>query len=357
MTITEATNAREWDAFLTGRAASPFLQSWTMGEVYRALGQDPVRIEIRDGVNLLGICFGHIVSARRGRHLSIPYGPVFAGKPDAALLIPLLAALEERTRNTNCTFIRMSPFWLDSTENDALLSTRGFKHSPLHLLAEHLWYVPLRTVDPWEQVGGDAPDVSTARPEEELLMELRKTTRNLVRRAEREGVTVSASTDPVGDLPHFLALHDETRKRHGFTPYTDRFFREQVAHFSPESQCSLYLARYQGEVIAASIHMHFGGETSYHHGASTAKYAQVPASYLLQWTAICDARRRGDRIYNFWGISPEGAKKHPFAGVRTFKTGFGGKSLSLQPCVDLPLSPRYRATRLIEQWRKWRRGF
>ena len=186
---------------------------------------------------------------------------------------------------------------------------------------------------------------------------MRKTTRNLIGRAGRDGVVVTASDDPVRDLPLFLALHNETKKRHGFTPYSDALFRAQVARFAPRNECTLYLARYQGSVIAASIHMHAFGETSYHHGASSALYEKIPASYLLQWTAIKDALRRGDHIYNFWGIAPEGAKSHPFAGVTTFKTGFGGNSLELVHCRDLPVSAQYWITYGFETLRKWKRGF
>jgi len=186
---------------------------------------------------------------------------------------------------------------------------------------------------------------------------MRSTARNLIRRAQKEGVTVQASDDPVRDLPEFLRLHEETRKRHKFVPYGDAFFRAQVNHFALRGEVLLYLARYSGEVIASSIHMRVAGETSYHHGASTQKYRNIPASYLLQWTAITDALRRDDRIYNFWGISPEGVTKHPFAGVRTFKTAFGGTSLDLTHCMDIPLSKKYLITLGIETIRKWRRGF
>jgi lipid II:glycine glycyltransferase (peptidoglycan interpeptide bridge formation enzyme) len=128
----------------------------------------------------------------------------------------------------------------------------------------------------------------------------------------------------------------------------------------------LYLARYDGSVIAASIHMHCGRETSYHHGASDSMHAKIPASYLLQWRAIQDAKKRGDRVYNFWGIAPQTASSdgssthqssHPFAGVTLFKTGFGGEIKNLAHAMDLPLSSRYYVTRGIEFIRKWRRGF
>lgn len=370
LTVTDAHDPAAWDAFVGAQRYRPFLQSWTMGEVYRDIGQEPVRLEMREDGRIVGACFGHVVPARRGRHIAVPYGPVLDAAMSAddrrTLLAALAAALRDRAKRNGCAFVRMSPF-LTQSDGGALfdgLRAAGEKpvRSPLHLLAEHVWYLPLTANDAWTGTDPGAP-----RPAEEILMQLRKTTRNLVRRAEKDGVTVEASADPVNDLQHFIALHDETRKRHKFTPYTNAFFRAQVARFAPRGEVTLYLARYQGQVIAASVHMHAFGETSYHHGASASAFAKVPASYLVQWTAIRDALERGDRVYNFWGIAPmapdaEGDlkptdKQHPFAGVTLFKTGFGGALLELAPCVDLPIAGSYRLTRAFEQVRKWKRGF
>ena len=356
MTITSATDAREWDAFLCSQQYTPFLQSWTMGEVYRRIGQEPIRLLVKEEDVVRGLCFAHVVPARRGRHLSIPYGPVLEGTAGerASQLRELLKTLKYIARDHDCTFIRMSPFWPASAESAALLSDLIVRPSPLHLLAEHLWYLPLVEPDPWSPSPNPNPNPNP-RPADDIFKEMRATTRNLVRRAEKEGVTVEASRDPVADLPLFLHLHEETRKRHKFTPYTDAFFRAQVEEFAKTGNVTLYVARHQGTVLATSIHMHMGGETSYHHGASV--ISKIPASTLLQWTAIQDALKRGDHVYNFWGIAPEGQKNHPFAGVTLFKTGFGGKLLELQHCIDVPISGRYYVTRAFEVMRKWKRGF
>lgn len=372
MHITHATDQKAWDHFLSEQPWSPFLQSWTMGDVYADLGQKPIRLIAElEGV-LQGICFAHLVPARRGRHLSVPYGPVLRdtlNEHDATLVTDaFVEALDAEARKLDCSFIRMSPFWPQG-RHSAAEEAAGSTLSPLHLLAEHVWYLPLKTAD------------GKAREEEEILMDMRKTTRNLIRRAERDGVTVRASKDPEKDLDEFIRLHDETRKRHGFTPYSNAFFRSQVSRFGKRKECTLYLAEYQGKIISASIHMHAFGETSYHHGASDSAHQKIPASYLLQWTAIKDAIKRGDRIYNFWGIapitptpnpSPEGGGaplsplggkgsgdrgRHPFAGVTLFKTGFGGKILNLVHCKDTPVTKAYWLTYAFERFRKWRRGF
>lgn len=346
MDIREANDQHTWDSFLAAQQFRPFLQSWTMGEVYRDTNQPPIRLEVVKNGKTVGICQAVVVPARRGRHLAIHYGPVLATSDKRQATSFLIEALKEQARKHSCCAIRLSPFWKTGD------TVPGTKLSPLHLLAEHIWYIPLQSPDLW----GTSEDVTPV-TEETILKGMRKNTRNLIRRAEKEGVTIERSNDPMSDLPTFIELHEETRKRHSFTPYTNAFFRAQVKHFSARNECTMYKAMYEGDVIACSIHMHAFGETSYHHGASTHKHAKIPASYLVQWTAIQDALQRGDRVYNFWGISPEGQTKHPFAGVRTFKTGFGGQLLEITHCMDVPMNTRYHALRAIETLRKWRRGF
>lgn len=365
-TIEHATDPSAWDAFLSRQRFRPFLQSWTMGNVYESIGQTPVRIIATKQGAIVGICQALIVPARRGKHLAVLYGPIADTLEIAASL--LLQLRDEATKH-GCSFLRVSPFvphdasaaWMTSID----ATHRQRISSPLHLLAEHLWYLPLQLPDPWTQADGAG---GAMRHADDVLMEMRKTTRNLIRRAEKDGVTVRASTHPTKDVEEFIRLHDETRKRHKFTPYTNDFFRAQVQHFAARGECTVYLAEYQGQIIAASVHMHAFGETSYHHGASDSAHHKIPASYLLQWTAIQDALKRGDRVYNFWGIAPmttagqDGErtivdKNHPFAGVTLFKTGFGGALLNLHHCQDIPLHPTYWLTHLFERWRKWKRGF
>ncbi len=382
MNVRPATAADQsaWDTFLTAQPFRPFLQSWTMGDVYGDIGQLPVRLVAETNGEITGICFAHVVPAQRGRHLSIPYGPLFSyhHKPEEfrTMAKPLLDALKDMAAQHKCTFIRMSPFLArsDQAAFKGMLRSAGTKvlRSPLHLLAEQVWYLPLTTLDAWQlPPSHEMPMVRytggrplSIRPADDLFRSFRSTTRNLIRRAEKEGVTIRASADPNADLEqHFIRLHDETRKRHGFTPYTNEFFRSQVRRFGARDECTVYLAEYQGQVIASSVHMHAFGETSYHHGASSDAFKKIPASYLLQWKAINDALQRGDQVYNFWGIAPLGqdAKvsnaKHPFAGVTLFKTGFGGNLLELAECMDVPLALQYKLTRAFEQLRKWRRGF
>lgn len=365
MNIQLATDPSSWDQFLRAQRFAPFLQSWTMGDVYNDIGQQPIRLECIEDGKIQGICQAIVVPARRGKHLMVQYGPVVGESHESRVTSALLDALKDAAATHHCSFIRLSPFWVEGDARTEDLSRQGALASPMHLLSEYTWYIPLRSVNRWKDPLFDA--TSEPRNEESIKADMRKTTRNLIGRAEREGVTVVASNDPEKDLDIYFELQKETFKRHHFVPYRESFIRAQVKHFAPKNEAIVYIARYLGEPVAASVHMTFGGTTSYHHGASTHKYAKIPASYLLQWTAIRDALLRGDDTYNFWGIAPrkimdDGQEviinsKHPFAGVTTFKTGFGGMPLPLTHCVDIPLSSSYRFTRAFEYLRKWKRGF
>jgi len=111
MTIQEATNPQEWDAFLATQTFRPFLQSWTMGEVYRDTKQEPIRLEVREGQEIVAICLAILVPARRGRHLMIPYGPVMRsteyGVQSTEVFNLLLEKLKRVAKEHRCSFIRM----------------------------------------------------------------------------------------------------------------------------------------------------------------------------------------------------------------------------------------------------------
>ena len=317
---------------------------------------------------IVGICQGIVVPARRGNHVMVQYGPIVQ---DVKYIKPLIDELCAEAKKQGAWFVRMSPFTTASSSQQLQAQLpSNTRHAPMHLLGEWVWYIPLKQADQWQQF--TAPEAlannntSAQQTEDELMAAMRKNTRYLIRKAKKEGVTVRASQNIKQDINHFIALHDETKVRHNFTPYRNKLFTQQLQQFSARGEATLYLAEFQGEVLASSIHMHVNGETSYHHGASTHKHPKIPASYLLQWTAITDALKRGDHTYSFWGIAPvtgevdgklQWDKKHPFAGVSTFKTGFGGQLLPLQPCLDIPLHPLYTATRGFEKFRKWRRGY
>jgi lipid II:glycine glycyltransferase (peptidoglycan interpeptide bridge formation enzyme) len=68
--------------------------------------------------------------------------------------------------------------------------------------------------------------------------------------------------------------------------------------------------------------------------------------------AMRDARERGIKRYNFWGITGLDETKHRFYGVRQFKRSFGVEELKYLHEHDMIISPaKYKLDYIIEKTR------
>ena len=234
----------------------------------------------------------------------------------------------------------MSPFIDNDDTTKNRYESAGFRSAPIHALAEYTWLLDIR---------GE---------EETLLADMEKNHRHLIRRCEREGVRVdfSTSTEAVAD---FNRLHDRTASRHNFHRFSADYITKEFQAFAFENHAVVgraYLS--DGTLDSAGIFMYYGTMGAYRHGASLMTDKKISTSYLLQWEAIREAKRRGMVWYNFWGIAPDSASAHhPFRGITHFKKGFGGLPKELLHCQDLPLSLWYWLNWIIEKFRSLRRGF
>ena len=74
------------------------------------------------------------------------------------------------------------------------------------------------------------------------------------------------------------------------------------------------------------------------------------------FSAVQDAKAAGAKRFNFWGIAYTSDPNHRYAGVTTFKRGFGGQDVSFIPAYDIILSrPKYLKNWIVETTRKKRR--
>jgi len=135
------------------------------------------------------------------------------------------------------------------------------------------------------------------------------------------------------------------------------YIKNEFEIFGKDDKALFFFAKYKNENVSGALVIFSNLGAFYHQGASLLKYPQLTASHLLHWEVIREAKRRGCRFYNFWGISPSDAPGHPWAGLSLFKRGFGGFSEEYVPGQDFILSKKYWLTYLIEKIRKTRRGF
>jgi len=190
--------------------------------------------------------------------------------------------------------------------------------------------------------------------EDELLANMRKTTRYSIRRAARDGVRIIQSKK-VKDIETLYQLQMEAVKRHKFIPFSKEFMEKQFQAFVQDDQVALFLAEYNKQILSVAMIIYYGDMAVYHYAGTSSKFPQIFSSYLLQWEAIREAKKRECKIYNFWGIAPTDNPKHRFAGVTIFKKGFGWGRVDYLHAQDYPLSTLYRITCLFETIRRMRR--
>ena len=185
-----------------------------------------------------------------------------------------------------------------------------------------------------------------------LLSDMRKTTRYLIKQAQKLGVEIVKSKN-IGDLKEFLRLYEETAIRHHFVQHQG--IKEEFEELRKDDQILLFKGYYQKKLLSAALIVFYNHQAIYHHSASIEQ--KIPVNYLLQWEAVKEAKKRGKSIYNFWGIAPKGKTRHPWWGLSLFKKGFGGREVEYLHAQDYPLSPLYCTTYIIESLRKIWKGY
>jgi len=343
MTLKEIIDKNIWEDFLTSVKEKTFLQSWNWGEFQKVTENRIWRFGIYGNDELISVALVVKIIAKRGTFLFLSHGPVISkqkiGKKEQ-ILETLMEKLKEIAKVEKINFIRVAPIWEKNEENMRIFRDLGFRKAPIHAHPELTWEL----------------DISL--PEEDLLMQMRKTTRYLIRQAQKNSEIEIFQSQKLEDVEVFNNLHQKVVKRQHFVPFSLDYLKKEVLTFTPDNQISVFLGKYKNEVLASSIIVFWQDIAFYHHGASSLKYSKIPISYLLQWEAIKEAKKRGCKLYNFWGIAPEDSSKdHPWAGLTLFKKGFGGYKKEYVKTQDFVLSQKYWLNWTIEKIRKKRRGF
>jgi lipid II:glycine glycyltransferase (peptidoglycan interpeptide bridge formation enzyme) len=332
MEIREIENKEIWEKFLLNYEEKTFLDSWNWGDFQKKIEDKVWRLGIYNNQELKGVALVVKVKARRGTFLFVPHGPI----GEKEILPVLVNKLKELARKERACFIRIASIW--NKENTKLFKNLGFKDAPIHMHPELTW------------------ELDITYEEEEILRGMRKTTRYLIKQAyKNEDIEIIKSTD-INDLEKFDQVYEKTALRHNFVPFSLDYVKKQFSCFSADNQIMIFLGKYKGIIVSSAVIVYWQNNGFYHHGASISKYNKIPVSYLMQWEAIKEAKERGCRKYNFWGIAPEDNKNHPWAGLSLFKKGFGGYSKEYVKTQDLPISVRYWFTYVFERIRKIKRG-
>ncbi len=331
MQMQEITDKQTWERAVQAYPEANFLQSWQWGVFHEQLGKRVLRLQVQSGqaVGLAEIVIEH---ARRGTYAAISGGPL-VNWHDTAFVKEFFAALTQVAREQHCVFLRFRPQELESRITPSLLQELGARLAPMHLTADLTLQLDLTQSD------------------EALLSQMRKNTRYEIKKSQKLGITTRVSSD-LNELHAFYTEQLAVAQRHNFVPFSEEFLQKQFAAFAADNRVTLIHSYLNDTLLATAFVIFYNGEAVYHYGVSTEANAKMPGAYATQWRAIQEARARGCVRYNFWGVAPENAHTHRFAGVSLFKRGFGGSEVAYLPAHDIVLSPQYWLVWFFELLRK-----
>ncbi len=307
-----------WNAFVAANAEDGgVLQSWEWGEFQESLGRKVWRLSWGEG-QIEGACL--LVEHRLPfgfKYFYAPRGPVMNAEcrmQNAEFMNEFVRFAKEK----KVSFLRIEP-----------------PHENFKFQVSNSQYRSVVPVQPMQTLRIDLTQSG-----DELLTAMHEKTRYNIRLGEKHGVQVENSKSEIlnskqiqnSKFETFFTLMQETAKRDGFQIHT----KEHYQNLLNAPICLLFNAQLDNKVLATALIAFFGTTAYYLHGASANEHRDCMAPYALHWNIMQEAKRRGCRAYDLWGVDE---KRWP--GVTRFKKGFAPKT-SFTTYVgthDIPIRP------------------
>lgn len=312
MEISEINDKETWNQFLENKEpySGSFLQSFEWGEFQKSCRRKIWRIGIKDSGGLKGVALVIKHSLPLGKsYLYIPKGPVFKDNMGNGGYEILLGRVQEIAKEENAIFFRIEPSEKLPITNYQLLITKSIQPADTLML-------------------------DLEKDEEKLMQEMKPKTRYNIRLAEKKGVVVKVS-EQEDDIKMFLELLKITTERDKFKAHPEGYYKEMFKILGSLGILKLFIAEFRGKTIGANLMIFFAKVATYLHGALDYHYRDFMAPYLLHQRAIHEAKKKGYRRYDFWGIAPSNNNHHPWVGITRFKKGFGGMEVNFPGTFDV----------------------
>lgn len=279
-----------------------FLQSKNWMRFQEASGRDTVPI----GDNANGFIYTLPVV---GRYL---YTPRF---PDSGIVDLMIDDLLTSANKTGSGWVRIEP------ETEEVL--RIWKQS----VFDREKNTGIRLVKaPHDMQPREVLVVDILKDEKDLLSEMKAKTRYNIRLAEKKGVRIF-STRKKKYQEALFELIEATAKRQNILPHPKSYYEKMLSVFS-EEDLSLFVAEFEGYVLAANLILFSGDTAIYLHGGTSDVHREMMAPILLQWEQMREAKQRGCRWYDFGGVRTLSSGEDQLSGINAwegitrFKLGF-----------------------------------
>lgn len=205
---------------------------------------------------------------------------------------------KELAKKENCVFIQ--------------IETNNYTNNSLKIEDFSLWEYK-KFITPYTAI------INLEFSPEEILANMKPKGRYNIKVAEKKGIIVKKVKKTDENILKYFAIMNETTSRDNFSWNTFEYYKIFL-HTIENSE--LFLAYKDEKVIAWGIFVFENNLAIYYYWASTSdkKYRNMMAPYLLQWTAILEAKDRKCKIYDFLWVAGPNEKNSPLQWVTSFKS-------------------------------------
>jgi CelD/BcsL family acetyltransferase involved in cellulose biosynthesis len=133
--------------------------------------------------------------------------------------------------------------------------------------------------------------------EEEIMGQIHSSARRNVRKAKRLGVSVERDNGAIAELNE---IHQESMRAIGGLAKSEEFFALLPRHLRAGEDFDLWVARLEGETVAALLVLRFNGVAEYFVPATRVEHRSANPNSVLLLAAMTDAAGSGCRLWN-WG--------------------------------------------------------
>ncbi|HZJ84722.1 MAG TPA: peptidoglycan bridge formation glycyltransferase FemA/FemB family protein [Syntrophomonadaceae bacterium] len=313
--VIEENEKSRYNEFIENHSRGHFLQLWEWGQVKKRMGWEPLPLVLEeDGeikAALLILKKNLPIPGLKKCIFYSPRGPV-VDLENGSLVTALFNGAEKVARDHGAILLKLDPDVKHDNDSFASkLADYGFKKNETGLDFEGVQPNYVFRLD-------ITPDEDT------LLKNMHSKWRYNIRLAGRRGVSIREASGK-NDLQIFYDILLETAKRDKFLIRGYEYFEWIWDNLVENKYAQVFLAEYEGQVIAATLAMLTGDKVWYLYGASSNEHRNVMPNYLIQWQMIQWAKEHKCKMYDFRGVSGDIDENNPLYGLYRFKKGFSGE--------------------------------
>ncbi len=320
-----STSDFEWDNYAKTFPNYSFLNSSFRFNHLKNISNEVFRYYIMKDQRVIGILSGSLGSTKLfGKFLEFKHSPLLM-ENEKEIWEEVISFCRELAKENGCFMFRISPL---TRNNESLTSVYDSVRS---------FEAPIQNIDALISQYFDLK-----KSEEELRHDMTDSTRNnLNKLLKNPNVSVKVFSDD-SQFDTFSNFYTQTELKKGFVGKgivelfdefrlqieNDAFFMI-VGYFK-----NIPVSIWQCTVFGKYIHIYQAGSDS----EFREKNIRMP--YLLFWEAVKLGKELNCEILDlFGGMLPEGynGKRHPWRGVDSFKTSFGGQKVTYMHTRDFPV--------------------